>query len=70
VNRQIAGSRLLAYAGWGHTAYGVSKCASDHTNAYLLNGTLPPVGTVCPANPNPFLPAAAAAEPLFTPARR
>jgi pimeloyl-ACP methyl ester carboxylesterase len=71
VNRQIAGSRLLTYAGWGHTAYQVSKCATDHTNAYLLNGTLPAVGTVCPANPNPFLPSAAAsAEPLFKPARR
>ncbi|WP_112266906.1 alpha/beta hydrolase [Lentzea terrae] len=71
VNRQLAGSRLLAYAGWGHTAYGLSKCATDHTNAYLLNGTLPAVGTVCPANPNPFLPALASApEPLFQPTRR
>ncbi|MET9229338.1 alpha/beta hydrolase [Lentzea sp. NPDC003310] len=69
-NRLIGGSRLLAYAGWGHTAYGVSKCATDHTNAYLLNGTLPAVGTVCPANPNPFLPSVAAAEPLFKPTRR
>ncbi|USX55285.1 alpha/beta hydrolase [Lentzea sp. HUAS12] len=69
-NRQLVGSRLLAYAGWGHTAYGVSQCATEHTNAYLLEGTLPPVGTVCPANPNPFLPTAAAAEPLFKPARR
>ncbi|GLY51170.1 alpha/beta hydrolase [Lentzea sp. NBRC 102530] len=70
VNRQIAGSRLLAYAGWGHTAYGVSQCATDHTNAYLLEGKLPAVGTVCPANPNPFLPSVAAAEPLFKPTRR
>ncbi|WP_439659150.1 alpha/beta hydrolase [Lentzea sp. HUAS TT2] len=69
-NRLIGGSRLLAYAGWGHTAYGVSQCATDHTNAYLLAGTLPPVGTVCPANPNPFLPSVASAEPLFKPARR
>jgi pimeloyl-ACP methyl ester carboxylesterase len=70
VNRQLAGSRLLAYAGWGHTAYGLNKCASDHTNAYLLNGTLPPIGTVCPANPNPFLPSATLSEPLFQPTRR
>ena len=69
-NRQLAGSRLLAYAGWGHTAYGLSKCASDHTDAYLLNVTLPAVGTVCPANPNPFLPTAARSEPLFQPTRR
>ncbi|MFS8096683.1 alpha/beta hydrolase [Lentzea alba] len=70
VNKQLAGSRLLTYAGWGHTAYGLSKCASDHTDAYLLNGTLPPVGTVCPANPNPFLPTAALSEPMFQPASR
>jgi pimeloyl-ACP methyl ester carboxylesterase len=70
VNRQIAGSRLLAYAGWGHTAYGLSKCATDYTNAYLLNGTLPAVGTVCPANPNPFLPTATLAEPFFQPTHR
>ncbi|SDF77867.1 alpha/beta hydrolase fold [Lentzea fradiae] len=68
VHRQLAGSRLLAYAGWGHTAYAVSQCATEHTNAYLLHGTLPPAGTVCPANPNPFLPTTAAAEPLFKPA--
>lgn len=59
VTRQIQGSRLLTYAGWGHTAYNRSACASDYVNKYLLNGALPPVGTVCPANPNPFLPAVA-----------
>lgn len=58
-NRQLEDSRLLSYAGWGHTAYGISECATEHVDAYLLNGSLPPVGTVCPANPNPFLPVAA-----------
>jgi TAP-like protein len=51
----LRGSRLLAYAGWGHTAYGISECATEHINAYLVAGTLPPRGTVCPANPNPFV---------------
>jgi pimeloyl-ACP methyl ester carboxylesterase len=58
-NRFLEDSRLLTYAGWGHTAYGISPCATEHVDAYLLNRSLPPVGTVCPANPNPFLPAAA-----------
>jgi hypothetical protein len=67
-NRLLRGSGLLSYAGWGHTAYGRSACTTDYTNAYLLDGTLPPEGTVCPANPNPFLTPAeqrvAAAVPL------
>ncbi len=51
-------SRLLSYAGWGHTAYGRSECVTDYVDAYLVDGTLPPVDTVCPANPNPFVPSA------------
>ena len=63
VDRQLANSRLLSYAGWGHTAYGRNDCTSAHVNAYLVDGTLPRAGTVCEANPNPFLsvPAALAA---------
>jgi pimeloyl-ACP methyl ester carboxylesterase len=51
----LGNSRLLSYAGWGHTAYSRSACATTVVNAYLLSGALPPEGTVCPANPNPFL---------------
>jgi pimeloyl-ACP methyl ester carboxylesterase len=54
-NQLLEGSRLLSYAGWGHTAYGRSACVTGHVNSYLLDGTLPPEGTLCPANPNPFL---------------
>jgi pimeloyl-ACP methyl ester carboxylesterase len=50
----LKGSRLLTYAGWGHTAYDRSSCATSYVNAYLVSGALPPAGTVCPANPNPF----------------
>jgi pimeloyl-ACP methyl ester carboxylesterase len=60
-SRLLKNSRLLSYAGWGHTAYGRSECTSDFVDAYLLDGTLPPVGTICPANPNPFLEAAVGA---------
>jgi pimeloyl-ACP methyl ester carboxylesterase len=65
----LKNSRLLTYAGWGHTAYFNSKCAAQHIVAYLRDGKLPPAGTVCPAAPNPFLaarPAADAARALMT----
>jgi pimeloyl-ACP methyl ester carboxylesterase len=52
----LPNSRLLSYAGWGHTAFGVNTCTTDHIVSYLVDGTLPPEGTVCAANPNPFIP--------------
>ncbi|WP_143022748.1 alpha/beta hydrolase [Lentzea jiangxiensis] len=55
VARLLPNSRLLEYAGWGHIAYRRSRCAADHLHEYLLSGALPAAGTVCPANPNPFL---------------
>ncbi len=55
VNQLLANSRLLSYAGWGHTAYGRNDCTTAHVDAYLVGGTLPRAGTVCQANPNPFL---------------
>jgi pimeloyl-ACP methyl ester carboxylesterase len=66
--RLLRNSRLLSYAGWGHTAYGRSVCVTEFVDTYLLTGSLPPAGTVCPANPNPFvqpaLRTAAAEQPL------
>ena len=55
-SKLLGNSRLLSYAGWGHTAFGRSGCTTDYITAYLLDGSLPPAGTVCPANPNPFVP--------------
>ena len=52
--RLLPNSRLLSYAGWGHLAYPRSDCIRAHVNKYLLTGTLPRKGTVCPAPPNPF----------------
>jgi hypothetical protein len=37
-----------------------NACIVGHMVNYLATGTLPPDGTVCPANPNPFLPVTAA----------
>lgn len=55
----LPNSRLLAYAGWGHTAYRRSACVTRFVSAYLLTLALPPEGQVCPANPNPFQPGSA-----------
>ena len=41
-NRLLKESRLLSYAGWGHTAYGGSECTTEYINAYLLTRSLPP----------------------------
>ncbi len=57
-SKLLQGSRLLSYAGWGHTAFGRSECVRAYVVSYLLDGSLPPKGTVCAANPNPFLSAA------------
>jgi hypothetical protein len=53
-SRLLPNSRLLTYAGWGHTAFNRSACATDAILSYLKDGTLPKEGTVCPANENPF----------------
>ncbi|MFD7475052.1 alpha/beta hydrolase [Streptomyces sp. NPDC059837] len=38
----------LTYKGQGHGAYDSgNKCVHDAVNGYLLNGTVPPAGTVC-----------------------
>jgi len=51
-------ARLLSYAGWGHCAFPRGNaCVVSHVVRYLFDGSLPPEGTVCPANPSPFLPA-------------
>ena len=47
VNRLLDGSRLLVMDGWGHGALGTGPCVKRAYGDYLLDGTLPPAGTVC-----------------------
>lgn len=47
VSKQISGSVLLTRNGNGHTAYGTSACATQATDAYLIELTVPAAGTVC-----------------------
>jgi pimeloyl-ACP methyl ester carboxylesterase len=47
--RELANARLLTMRGDGHTAYGGnSACIDAAVDAYVDEGTLPPVGTQCP----------------------
>ncbi len=50
----LPNSGLLLVDGWGHTTLGISSCASFLSEQYLVTQELPPDGTVCPQDFNPF----------------
>lgn len=50
----LPNSRLATVAGWGHTTPFISHQADDAVSRYLLDGTLPPAGTVFPPDVVPF----------------
>jgi len=57
VARLLPNSRLLSYAGWGHTAvFNGSTCAIRAVSRYLLTTAVPPAGTVCRPEFDPFAP--------------
>jgi pimeloyl-ACP methyl ester carboxylesterase len=58
----LPNSRLLSYAGWGHTAFGRSVCVQRYVAQYLLDGQLPPEGSVCPIEADPFAAPGASAD--------
>ncbi len=41
--------RLLTWEGEGHTAYPQTSCVTRAVDAYLIDLTVPPEGTRCPA---------------------
>jgi pimeloyl-ACP methyl ester carboxylesterase len=47
VNQQLLSSVLLTREGNGHVSYDKSTCAKGLINAYLIDLTVPPSGTVC-----------------------
>ncbi|HEV2034558.1 MAG TPA: alpha/beta hydrolase [Candidatus Dormibacteraeota bacterium] len=47
VNKVLSGSVLLTREGNGHVSYDKSACAKQAIDAYLIDLTLPPAGTVC-----------------------
>lgn len=52
----LPNSRLLTVHGWGHTSLFLSSCADAVQTRYLVDLTLPPVGTVCEQDHVPFTP--------------
>jgi pimeloyl-ACP methyl ester carboxylesterase len=55
LSRELAHSRLLTIDGYGHTeTNNPSTCAITYGLRYLLQGALPPAGTICPQNATPF----------------
>jgi pimeloyl-ACP methyl ester carboxylesterase len=52
--RQLPNSRLLTLNGWGHPALPKSTCIATHIDRYLVTGTLPPPGTTCQPDQQPF----------------
>jgi pimeloyl-ACP methyl ester carboxylesterase len=55
LSRELANSRLLTVEGYGHTVLlNASACASQYEGEYLIDGALPPTGTVCAETAPPF----------------
>jgi pimeloyl-ACP methyl ester carboxylesterase len=55
MSRLLSGSRLLTINGWGHTALATrSACKDVRVERFLIGGTLPPPGAVCPTGIVPF----------------
>jgi pimeloyl-ACP methyl ester carboxylesterase len=51
----LARARLLTVDGYGHTVLlNPSACASTYESRYFVDGTLPPPGTVCQQDQQPF----------------
>ena len=62
VARTLPGARLLSLDGYGHTSIQASSCVDGYTADYLVSGALPPAGTVCQPDRQPFDPLPAAAQ--------
>jgi pimeloyl-ACP methyl ester carboxylesterase len=59
-SRLLPNSRLLSYAGWGHTAFlSGNFCVDSNVTAYLLTTRVPKAGTVCQPQGSPFEPLSA-----------
>lgn len=53
--RELALARLLTVDGYGHTVFlNPSQCANEYITNYFINGQLPPKGTICQQDYQPF----------------
>lgn len=51
----LPNSRLISLNGWGHVSIFLSQCMDQAVADYLLDGSLPPEGTVCDQDLTPFV---------------
>jgi pimeloyl-ACP methyl ester carboxylesterase len=68
LSKELDEARLLTVAGYGHVSYGQSTCGRDAIDRYLIDGTLPPEGSVCDSDIKPFDPLPPSDEPAPAPA--
>ncbi|OFT91472.1 alpha/beta hydrolase [Brevibacterium sp. HMSC24B04] len=54
VNNRLPHSTLLTSNNWGHTSYGVSQCADDAINDYLITGEQPAADITCSDGVQPY----------------
>lgn len=55
MSTELADARLLTVSGGGHTTLlNKSDCADSYIDQYLIDSALPPPGTVCAQNAQPF----------------
>ena len=55
MSRELARARLLTVEGYGHTVLlNPSRCAQQYGDDYLVSLSLPPDGTVCQQDTQPF----------------
>ncbi|HEU4422438.1 MAG TPA: alpha/beta hydrolase [Pilimelia sp.] len=56
-SKLLPNSRLLSYAGWGHTAFFTGNfCIDNHVTKYIVTTKVPPAKTVCQPAGSPFEP--------------
>jgi hypothetical protein len=51
---ELGSARLVSVDAFGHTILGDSACADAIATRYLVDLALPPPGTVCQPNTQPF----------------
>ena len=62
VARTLPGARLLTWTGTGTRRSRPAAASTAYTADYLVSGALPPAGTVCQPDRQPFDPLPAAAQ--------
>ena len=67
LSQELNEARLLTVTGYGHVSYGQSTCSRNAVDRYLIDGALPPEGSICDSDIKPFDPPPPSAEPVPAP---